>query len=86
MHTPLLQLPIPVKFMFSGSVLGKELCIKCEIFGLAGTLFTLVKLCGTGGDKVRGDKREMTYKHLYHFHISLVNVHHARLNDNDDDL
>ena len=28
MHTPLLQIPIPVKFMFSGSILGKELNVK----------------------------------------------------------
>ena len=46
-------------------------------------LFTSVKLWERSGDKVIGDKREMTYKHLYHFHISLVNVHHTRLDDDD---
>ena len=50
-----------------------------EIFRFAATLFTSVKLCETSEDKLGWDKRDMTYKHLYHFRISLVNVQRASM-------
>ena len=62
-----------VKFLWNENYPDMLLTEK-EIFRFAATLFRSVKLCETSEDKLGLDKRDMTYKHLYHFHISLVNV------------